>query len=233
MKPSDIFNIFRKPVTTTGFSPVYLASKRAWNERYSLHEQNAVRWRWIAIFCIGVAAVAVIGLVYDDSLSKFVPYIVERDHLGDEVAIGVPDQLRPCDPRTIQTEVNEWIFDVRHVSSDGQDENRDQWKAYHHVEKGSPAEGELTDWFRKNDPLERAKTELVMTTTISTLPRQAGNYEHWEARWREDTRTRSGDPIGSVVKEASITTTCLHPRTETEFKNNASGVFVRSFDWKN
>lgn len=233
MKAGDIFNIFRKPVTETGFSPIYYAQKRAWNERYSLHEQNARRWRWIAICCIGMTAFAITGLVYDDSLSKFVPYVVERDHLGDEVAIGVPDQARPCDPRTIQAEVNEWIYDVRHVSSDGQDEIRDANRAYHHTQKSSAAEGELTDWFRKNDPLERAKTELVTTTTISTLPRQAGNYEHWEAKWREDTRTRGGDLTGSGVKEASITTTCKHPTSDGEFRNNASGVFVTHFDWKN
>jgi len=229
----NLLDLVRTPVKEGGFSAVYLAGQRSNNERYSIYEEHMRWWRAACIGSLVITAFAVGGLIYDDAQSKYIPYVVERDHLGDEVSVGVADQAKPCDPRTIQTEINEWIYDVRHVSSDGQEESRDAWKAYHHTDKGGPAKAKLDEWFGANNPTQRSKTELVTTTTISTLPSPAGQLKHWEANWREDTRTRSGDLTGSQVKKMSISAVCRHPTTDTEFRNNASGVFVSDFDWKN
>jgi len=229
----NLLDLVRAPTKEVGFSPVYLAQQRDYNERYSIHEQHMKWWRWAAICSLAFAGAMGAGLVYDDSQSKYIPYVVERDHLGDEVAVGVADKAAPCDYRTIQAEINEWIYDVRHVSADGQEEHRDAWKAYNHTDKSGPAKAKLDEWFGANNPTQRSKTELVTTTTISTLPSPAGQSKYWEANWREDTRNRPGDLVGSQVKKTSLVTTCKHPTTDTQFKNNVSGVFVYDFDWKN
>ena len=63
-------NFFSRPVTEAGFSPeyqgsdspVYQAARRTNNERYSIHAEEAKRWRWIALGCLTITALAVAGL---------------------------------------------------------------------------------------------------------------------------------------------------------------------------
>jgi type IV secretion system protein VirB5 len=230
----NTLNVFRTPITEASFSAVYQAQQRDFSERYSIHEQNATRWRYIAAGCLAITALAVGGLVYDASLSKYVPYVVERDHLGDEVAVGPADKAAPCDPRVIQADINRWIFNVRTVSTDAQTQRHNIYEAYDHTDKAGDASGELNEWFQKHNPFKRAADEIVTTTVISTLPVDPHYWKTWRSSWREETRTRSGDPQGTpAVKEVSITVACKPPTTETDFKKNPSGVFVESFDWKN
>ena len=231
MKPSQALAHFRSQVTEAGFSPVYQAQQRTWNERYNIHEQNAKRWRLTAFGCIGLAAIAISMLGYDDSLSKYVPYIVERDHLGDGMPIGAAERTYPLDPRVIQTEINRWIRDVRTTSVDAQNEKTLAWEAYHHTNKHGPASGQLDDWFKTHDPFARAQNEIVTVTTISTLPIDPTNWKTWTAKWKEDVRTRNGSLVSSENKEMTIVVSHIQPKTDEEFKNNSSGIFVDSFDW--
>lgn len=229
----NTLSLFRTPTTETRFSPVYQAQQRDFSERYSIHEQNARRWRFTAFGCIGIAALAVGGLVYDNSLSKFVPYVVERDHLGDEVAVGPAEKVAQEDPRVVQTEINRWIYDVRTVSSDAQDERHRIVEAYDHTDKSSAATEELNEWFRNNNPFKRAADTIVTITIISTLPTPPDQWKTWTVKWKEEARTREGSLVIAQLKEMSITVAHKPPTTDTEFKKNPSGIFVQNFDWKN
>jgi type IV secretion system protein VirB5 len=228
-----VLNLVRHPTTETGFSPVYQAQQRDYSERYSIHEQNAVRWRHIAFGCIGITFLAVGGLVYDASLSKYVPYVVERDHLGDEVAVGLSERAAAPDLRIIQSQIGNWIYNVRTVSIDAQTERHFVTEAYNHTNKSSPAKGELDEWFLNNNPFKRAVETIVTITITSTLPAPAGQWKSWHVNWREEIRTRTGDLESVKPREASITVSYRAPSTETEFKKNPTGVFVDNFDWKN
>lgn len=228
-----VLNLVQRPVTETGFSPVYQAQQRSWNERYSIHEQNAARWRLTAFGCIAVTFLAVGGLVYDASLSKYVPFIVERDHLGDEVAVGLAERADSPDLRVIQTTIRQWIYDVRTVSTDAQTERHLITEAYNHTNRSGPAKGELDEWFSHNNPFKRAVESIVTITITSALPVDPHSWKMWRINWREEVRTRSGDRESSTLKEASIAVSYNPPTTDTQFRENASGVFVDNFDWKN
>lgn len=229
----NTLSLFRTPTTDAGFSAVYQAQKRDYNERYSIHEQNATRWRYIAFGCIAITTIAVGGLVYNDGQPKYTPYVVERDHLGDEVAVGPAERVGQEDPRVIQADINRWIYDVRTVSSDAQDERNRILEAYDHTDSSSPAAGELNDWFRNNVPFKRAADTIVTITIISTLPTPADQWKTWTSKWKEEDRTRAGELVRSQVKEMSITVAHRSPKTETDFKKNHTGTFVQNFDWKN
>jgi type IV secretion system protein VirB5 len=187
----------------------------------------------IAVGCIGVAALAVGGLVYDDSLSKFIPYVVERDHLGDAVAVGLASKAAPPDLRTIQAELSRWLYDVRVVSPDIETEKHMILEAYDHTDGDSPAKGELDEWFSKNVPWERAKETIVTITVTSMLPTYPGSWHTWRGNWREEARTRDGVLVSSALKEVSLEAVQKTPTTDTAIKKNPAGVFVHNFDWKN
>lgn len=230
----NVLNLVRHPPTETKFSPVYQAQQRAWNERYSIHGRNAVWWRRTAFGCIGIAGLAVTGLVYDDSLSKFTPYVVERDQLGDEVAIGPVARATPCDARIIQAELRRWLYDVRTVSADMEAEKHNIWEAYHHTNAKGPAKGELDEWFSKNIPWLRAQEHIVTITTGGMLAADPTSVTNWLGNWKEETRSRDGILEGlPESKQVSFIVSCHPPQTETEFKDNPSGVFVDAVNWIN
>lgn len=229
----NVLNLVRRPVTETGFSPVYQAQQRDYSERYSIHAQNAARWRLTAFGCIAITLLAVGGLVYDASLSKYVPYIVERDNLGDQVAIGLAQRAGDPDLRVIQGDIRNWLYDVRTVSPDAQTERHLIQEAYNHTNKSSPANGELDEWFRNNNPFKRAAETIVTITITSALPADPHSWKIWRANWKEEVRTRSGDLESSTLKEVSIVVSHKPPTTDADFKKNPSGVFVDNFNWKN
>jgi type IV secretion system protein TrbF len=229
----NVMNLVRSAPIATRFSPVYWASRRKQNERYSIHEQEARRWRLMAFCCAGVAMLAVGYLGYDASLSKYTPYVVERDHVFDERGLRAAERVSPTDPRIIQTQVKDWLFDVRTVSPDAENQRRLILDAYNHTDKSAPAAGELNEWYQKNYPFSRAADEVVTITVTSAIPADPSNWKLWRATWIEVTRTRAGEVKSSVWKEISMEITYKPPATEDDFNKNPSGIFATNFAWKN
>lgn len=227
----NVSNLIRRPTDETGFSPVYQAQQRSWNERYSIHEQNAVWWRYTAFGCIGVALMAVGGIAWIGAQEKDRPYIVERNQLGDEVAVRVAEETTTADPRVIQAEISRWLFDVRTVSVDATTERHFIYEAYDLTDRSSAANGELNDWFSKNNPFKRAADEIVTVNVLSTLPLEPRIWKTWRVDWREETRTRTGDLISSKIHELTVTIALKQPTSEAAIRKNPAGVFVQNFSW--
>ena len=223
---------FGRKAAETGFSPVYNAQKLAWNERYAIHAQSARRWQATSFSCIALAAGMAAWTGYLASQPKFVPYIVEEDHLGEQRAVGVAPKLAPTDLRTIQNDIRRWVENVRTVSVDAQDQKKFIWEAANHTNEHGPAWGELMGWWKDHYPFDRAKSEKVTVTINSILPREANQWKLWVVKWKEETRTRSGELIGKPEdKEASITMTYRAPKSDNDFRINPTGNYVDDFDW--
>jgi type IV secretion system protein VirB5 len=223
----------RQPITGTGFSPHYHAQRRDYSERYGIHAQNATRWMFVSFGCIAIALLAVGGLIYAALQSKYIPYIVERDNLGDAVAIGLAERAGQPDRRVIQTEIQRWLYAVRTVSTDAETEKHFIFEAYNHTNKSSACAGELNEWFSKNSPFKRAAEEIVTITITSVLPADPANWKTWRANWKEETRTRAGELSSSALKELSMTVSFNPPTSEKDFRKNPTGVFCDNFDWLN
>jgi type IV secretion system protein VirB5 len=160
-----------------------------------------------------------------------VPYVIERDRLGDEVTVGLANRAMPIDPRTIQAEVSRWVHDVRTVSTDMQDERSFIYEAFDHTDKNGPATNELSQWFKDNVPWVRAKENIVTVEILSALPMDQNVWHTWRVDWRENTLTRSGVLQQSHVWEVILTVSVIPPRTETEVRKNHAGVFIENFSW--
>ena len=99
-------------------SAVYLAARREWNERYGSYIAQARTWRLTAFLSLGIAAVAVVGVVWIGAQNHVVPYVVQTDKLGDALAIQRADVAAPIDSRLIRSQLSKWINDVRSVYTD-------------------------------------------------------------------------------------------------------------------
>ena len=170
-------------------SAVYLAARREWNERYGSYIAQAHAWRLTAFASLGVALVAVAGVVWIGAQNRIVPYVVQTDRLGDAIAISRANVATPTDPRLIRAQLARWVADVRSVYIDVAAEKQVITEAYAMVDRNAAGAQALNDWFSKNDPFKRAQDNTVAVAVESVLPLSATT---WRVEWREDTRTRQG-----------------------------------------
>ena len=65
----------------------YLNARRAWNEHVGDVVSARRAWQAAGFVSLLIALAAVGGVVYIGSQSKFVPYVIEVDKLGEAVAV--------------------------------------------------------------------------------------------------------------------------------------------------
>jgi type IV secretion system protein VirB5 len=209
-------------------SAVYLAARREWNERYGDYIAQAHAWRLTALASLGVAFVAVAGVVWIGAQNRIVPYVVQTDRLGDAIAVSRADIAPPADPRLIRAQLARWVTDVRSVYTDAAAEKHVITEAYAMINRNAAGAQALNDWFSNNDPFQRARDETVAVAVESVLP-LSGNT--WRAEWREDKRTRQGGLVSSQQWQASITVSVNPPADDAAILLNPTGLYVESFNW--
>jgi type IV secretion system protein TrbF len=210
-------------------SAVYLAGRREWNERYGSYIAQRDAWRLLAMASLGVAAVAVGGVVWLSAQSRVVPYVVEVDKLGDALAVQRANVATPVDTGVIRAQLARFISDVRSVYVDAAAERAVINEAYAMVDRNGAAFAFLNDYFTGNDPFKRAGTETVAAHVESVLPLPGGKT--WRVEWREDTSARDGRVEVSKYWEATITVRIDPPATDAAILVNPTGLFIESTPW--
>lgn len=209
-------------------SAVYLAARREWNERYGDYIAQARTWRVTALASLGIAVVAVGGVVWMAAQSRIVPYVVQTDRLGDAIAISRADVAPPADPRLIRAQLGRWVANVRSVYADIGAQKRVIVEAYSMVDRNSGGVPALNEWFAAHDPFRRAQDTTVAVAVDSVLPLSANV---WRIEWREDIRTRQGMPASLEFWQATVTVSVNPPTSDAAVLANPVGLFVESFNW--
>jgi type IV secretion system protein TrbF len=209
-------------------SAIYIAARTEWNERYGSYIAQAHAWRLTALASLGVAFVAVAGVVWIGAQSRVVPYVVQTDKLGDALAISRADIAAPADPRLIRAGLARWIEDIRTVYLDVAAERAVVKEAYTMVNRNGAAAQQLNDWFSHNDPFKRARSEMVGVSVESVLP-ISGNT--WRVEWQEDRRGRDGTADQPASWQATISISIDPPSNDATILVNPAGLYVDSFEW--
>jgi len=202
----------------------YLSARREWNERYGDYIARARNWRGAAFASLALCGVLAVGVVWQASQSKVVPYVVELDKLGDAVAVGRADRAAPADVRIIKAELAAWITAVRTISSDSVAEKGALSRAYALV--GSSATTFLNDYYRQHTPF--GQTRVVAVSVDAVLPMSERTYQ---VQWSEDVRDLQGRAIGTTHWIASLTTALDPPTDERGILNNPIGLYVTGISW--
>lgn len=210
-------------------SAVYLAGRREWNERYGSYIARERWWRLTAISALGVAAMAVGGIVWQAGQSRIVPYVVQTDKLGDAVAVHRADLATPADARLIRAQLARWIVDTRSVYTDAAAERSLVMEAFAMVNGQGTAAPQLKDWFARNDPFTRARDVDVEIAVESVQP-ISGNT--WRVEWREDTTSRTAGGRNTAQEwQATVTVSVNPPTSEAAIIANPIGLFIDTYFW--
>ena len=206
----------------------YLAARREWDERYGDHMTRARNWRTMAVLCALVALILAAGLIWQSSRSRVVPFIAVIDSFGRPVVSGLGDQTTTADERLKKATVLEWVEELRTVTTDGIAQRKAIDRVYSHIANNSPAMTFVSDFYRANQPFDRAQNETVGVDVRSVLPTSDRTFE---VDWIETSRDLYGNVKNTDRWKGTFTIAVNAPTDERIARVNPLGLYVVSANW--
>ena len=213
----------------------YLFARRTWNDHTASIVSACNMWQMLGILSLMIALAGVGGMTYIGSQSKFIPYVVEVDKLGQAIAVAPANRAAIADQRVVHASVASFITDLRLVSPDVALQRRAVFRAYSMLSANDPATAKSTDWLNGTEdssPFKRAVNEMVSIEIQSVIPQTA---DTWQVDWIETTRDRQGVVKGQAFRMRALVTVYTVPQTpqttEEQVRNNPLGIYVRDFSW--
>lgn len=213
----------------------YLAARRSWNDQSAANVASRQMFQLLGVLALLVALAGVGGMIYIGSQSKFVPYVVEVDKLGQQLAVAPATRAAPADQRVVHASVAAWIADMRLVTPDIALQRKAIFRLYSMLAANDPATAKTNEWLNgteESSPFKRAARETVSIEMASVIPQTP---DTWQVDWVETVRDRQGVMKGKSQRWRALVTVYTMPTTsdttEEDMRNNPLGVHVRDFSW--
>ena len=213
----------------------YLNARRAWNVHTAGLMKSLQVWQLVGLGSLLIALAAVGGLIAIGSQSKFIPYIVQVDKLGETLAVSRADQAQVLDERIVHAALASFIQDLRVVTPDVALQRKAIFRTYALLSSGDPATHKANQWYNavaENNPFKRAETSTVNAEIVSVLPQSS---ETWQVDWLEKVYDRQGQPVEAPYQMRALIRIYQKPATQTtteeEIRNNPLGIYVQDFSW--
>ena len=216
-----------KPKTVEVHNP-YLAARREWDERYGDFITRARNWRTVALISALVSLVATGGMLWQVARSRVIPFVVLVDSLGRPVASGLAEQASVGDDRLRRAVIQDWIENVRMVTTDGIAQRRAIDQVYAHIASGTNAQAFISDFYRDDPPFKRAQTGTVSVEVKSVLPTSDRTFE---VDWVETSRDLFGSLKSTDHWKGSFTIALNPPTEERQARINPLGLYVTAASW--
>lgn len=211
----------------------YLNARRSWNEHVGSVINSRQIWQAVALISLMISLAAVGGVIFIGSQSKYIPYIVSVDSLGQVAASGRADRASSIDERSIHAAVANFVSDARMVSFDRNVQHDAIWRVYAMMQSSDPAAMKMTQFMKdpETSPTVRAEKESVAIEISSVLKQTP---ETWEIIWFERIWDRDGIQLAQYRMRGLVTVYLMKPSTSTteeDIRRNPLGIYVRDYSW--
>lgn len=213
----------------------YLSARRTWNDHTRGVAASRQMWQIFGILSLLIALAGIGGMIHVGSQSKFVPYVVEVDKLGETALVNRADKAGPVDPRVIKASVAAFIANARTVTPDAELQRKSIFGVYAMLSPTDPATQKMNEWFNASDessPFVKATKIMVNIDNVTVLQHTP---ETWQVDWLETTRDRQGVVKDQPVFMRALVTVYVVEQTpattEEQMQNNPLGIYVRDVSW--
>ena len=213
----------------------YLTARRSWNDHIGSVVSSRQTWQVVGILSLLIALAGVGGIIHIGSQSKFIPYVIEVDKIGETLAAGPVTASSNVDQRVIHASVAEFITDARMVTPDVALQRKSVFRIYAKLSPNHPATAKMNEWLNgtaEASPFKRAEREMVNIEIKAVLPQTPHT---WEVDWVETVRDRQGVMKGKPVKMRALINIYIAEATtrttEEQIRRNPLGIYVRDFSW--
>jgi type IV secretion system protein VirB5 len=205
----------------------YALGRKEYNDRYERLAKNAASWRYAAFLTLLLLSVSTGVVIWMAQTVKVVPFVVQVDRHGYQVAVQAVSASNVTDDRVIMARVADFVTNVRSVYSDRTALVSLLTKSYDSIEASSPAQGKLDAWFRENNPLTR--NDIGVSVTMQSVLRAAPESNAlWQAEWSEKTYEQGRFKEERFYK-GTFEVEVHSPADIRDIMKNPLGVFVFDF----
>ena len=223
------------PIPAAQADNPYVAARRSWNDHVGSVVAARQLWQIVALLSLVIALTSVGGMVYIGSQSRFVPYVIEVDKLGQAMAVAPAQRAAAADQRVVHAAVAAFISDLRTVTPDVALQRKAIFRVYAMLSSADAATAKSKEWLNGTEdssPFKRAAKETVSTEIVSVIPQTP---DTWQVDWIETVRDRQGIVKGQPARMRALVTVYTVPATaqttEEQVRNNPLGIYVRDFSW--
>lgn len=161
--------------------------------------------------------------------SKFVPYVVALDKIGNIISVGPADRANPVDnKRVIREQMINWVEYSRLIIGDQAAGKRFQKWVYARVQEGSAAKKALDHFYADRKPFETAADHTVDAQVTLCLPVSDNTFQ---IEWTETLHAPNGAELGKERWKGVFTYKIVPLNTEAGIRVNGAGFFVTEFTW--
>ena len=216
----------REDLRTLSSDP-FLAGRTEAAERYGYLSRNAAQWRRISLALLVCCMVCVGMVIVVSGRVTVVPYVVQVDSHGYQIAVATVAPSR-VDSRLIISHVGRYVWSMKTVFTDPEAQLHLMNFVYSTTPTATAAEKKYQAYYHASNPILIGESETVHVTVNSVLSLSA---ETWQAEWTEERFSIGGDKIDTKHYRGIFTTAIVTPRTMQEVLTNPLGIFVIDFNF--
>ena len=212
-----------------------LDARKKHNEYESSRNASLRLWKLFGLLGLLTGLAGGGGMIHIGSQSKFVPYVIEVDKLGQTLPVSVADKAAPADPRIVSSLLARAITLARMVTPDVVVQRNAIFELYASLDSSDPAALKMQEYLGSDSdtsPFKRAAKETVDVQITSVIPQ---SDETWQVDWMETVRARGDGSIISRFRMRALVRIYVVPPTnrtsEEQIRKNPLGIFIRDFNW--
>ena len=203
----------------------YLNARKKHNEYEGGLIASRHMWQIFGVLGLITGLAGIGGVIHIGSQSKYIPYVVEVDKLGQTHAVSIADRAAPADPRIISSLIARTITLARMVTPDVLVQRNAIFELYASLNSSDPAALKMNEYLGSNSetsPFKRAAKETVDVQITSILPQ---SNETWQVDCSIISRFRMRALVSIYVAPPTSQT------SEEQIRKNPLGIFIRDFNW--
>ncbi len=204
----------------------YVAARTEWNHMFGDLIKAKYNWQILAFGLMICTVVLIIGLIILSLQSRYVPYVVKVDSLGNANFAGYLQKDPQINPLIVNGFIRRFIVESRSVIADSVAEKQSLQFVYQ-TTRGQAVQI-LNQFYKDQSPFDRAKTETVEVKINGAMPK---SDKTWQVDWTETHRTLDGALISQNRWEALVTVTHHSLKNPDEINVNPLGLFVSQLSW--
>ena len=186
-------------------------------------KKTADSWRLIAFGLLAANITLAAGFAAVASQNRVVPYIVQVDEHGYEIAVKPAEELPQIDERIIIARVGMFVERLRTVVSDSDAQKNYMRWVYASIPEGSQALAATNAFYKDNDPFKEAAA--LRTKTVEVLSVLPISKDTWRAQWRE-TVSQNGTPQESSEWSGLFTVGMSPVKEMRSVIRNPLGIYI-------
>ena len=214
----------------TGHGDPFARARAAWEDRHAGLAIERDRWRWACFTALGLAGMATALAVWAAVTSRYVPYIVAIDELGQTRPVLAPRTITDWPDTAVRHEIAAFLRDWRSVSIDAAVMRGRLARVRYFLEEGSPANAKVVAWARDpgTDPFRVAENHTA-DVAVESVNLVGGRT--WLAEWTETQRNRTTGQAGEIRRyQGTFVTAQRTIRDARILLQNPMGLVIEDFD---